>query len=119
MCHSLDFRKRVMRLKEMEGLTFEATSRRFGIGIRTLFRWQLRIEPKMQRNKPATKIDMEALKKDVEESPDAYLHERGERFGVSGSCIFYALKRLGVNYKKNSDSSKGRRNKTYCLQNTH
>jgi len=104
-----------MKLKERENLTFEATSRRFGVGIRTLFRWQLRMEPKMQRSKPATKINMEALKQDIEENPDAYLHERGERFGVTGSCIFYALKRLGVSYKKNSDSSKSRRDNTYCL----
>jgi len=104
-----------MKLKEKENLTFEATSRRFGVGIRTLFRWQLRMEPKMKRNKPATKIDMELLKKDVEEHPDAYQYERAERFGVSQSCIFFALQRLGVSYKKNSDSSKGRRDKTYCL----
>jgi len=104
-----------MKLKEKENLTFEATSRRFGVGIRTLFRWQLRMEPKMKRNKLATKIDMELLKKDVEEHPDAYQYERAERFGVSQSCIFFALQRLGVSYKKNSDSSKGRRDKTYCL----
>lgn len=106
MSYSLDFRKRVMKLKDKENLTFEAAGRRFGISSRTLFRWQRRLEPVMKRNKPATKINMEALKKDVEKNPDDYLCERAKRFGVSISCIFYALKRLDISYKKNSVSSK-------------
>jgi transposase len=104
-----------MKLKEEEDLTFEATSRRFGIGIRTLFRWQRRIKPVMKRNKPATKIDMDALRKDVQENPDSYQYERAKRFGVSQTCIFFALRRLGVSYKKNSESSKGRPDKTYSF----
>lgn len=106
MCYTLDFRKKVFAIKEKENLTFEGTSKRFGIGIRTLFRWQKRIESKKNRNKPATKIDMEILKDDIEKIPDAYLFERAERLGVSISGIFYALKRLEISYKKNSVSSK-------------
>lgn len=109
MSYSLDFRQRVMKLKDEEELTFQATSRKFGIGMRTLFRWQIRIKPTLKRNKPATKINMEALKKDVKENPDAYLSERAERFGVSITGIFYALERLGMSYKKNSISPKGGR----------
>jgi len=110
MTYSLDFRERIMKIKEEEDLTFEKTSKRFGIGIRTLFRWQRDIEPKTTRNKPATKIDMCKLKADVEKNPDAYLSERAEHFDVSISCIFYALKRLDISYKKNSVSPKSRRN---------
>lgn len=106
MAYSLDFRKRVFALKEKEDLTFEETSKRFGIGIRTLFRWKQRLEPKTTRNKPATKINMEALKKDIAKRPDAYMFERAERFGVSTSGIFYALRRLKMSYKKNSVSPK-------------
>ena len=54
----------------------------------------------MKRNKPATKIDMSALMKDVQSYPDAYLHERAFRFGVSVTGIFLALRRLGIRYKK-------------------
>lgn len=104
MSYSLDFRKRVFAIKNKEDLTFEATGKRFSIGIRTLFRWQKEIEPKQNRNKPATKINMEKLKADVGKKPDAYLSERAERFGVSVSGIFYALQRMEISYKKNSVS---------------
>ena len=50
---------------------------------------------------------MEALKEDVAKQPDAYLTERAKTFNVSPSCIFYALKRLGIVYKKNTKTSKG------------
>lgn len=108
--YSLDFRKRVFEIKEKEELTFEETGKRFGVGIRTLFAWQKRIEPCVTRNKPATKIDMEALLKDVEENPDSYQWERAEKFGVTAWGIGLALRRLGKTYKKNSDSSKNRSN---------
>ena len=62
-------------------------SERFDISIRTLFRWQSKLEPCLTRNKPATKIDMEALKKDVEQHPDDYQWERAKRFNVSQSTI--------------------------------
>ncbi len=105
MAYSLDFRRKVFKLKQEEKLTFEQTSERFSIPIRTLFRWQKRIEPKTKRNKPSTKIDMEALAKDVEANPDHYQYERAKTFGVSQSAIFYALKRLNISNKKNTISS--------------
>lgn len=108
MSYSLDFRKRVMKIKEEKNLTFEKTSKKFGVGIRSLFRWQKEIEPKLTRNKPPTKVDMERLRDDVKKHPDAYLSERAERFGVSVTGIFYALRRLGISYKKNSVSPSGR-----------
>ena len=63
MAYSLDFRKRVFSLKEERELTFKETSKLFGIDIRTLFRWQQRLEPKIAREKPATKIDMQDSKR--------------------------------------------------------
>jgi len=105
MGYSLDFRKQVFKIKERENLSFQEASDRFGINIRTLFRWQKNIEPKLTRDKEATKLDMEALVEDVEKYPDAYQYERAERFGVSKSCIHYALKRLKISCKKNSCSS--------------
>ena len=61
-----------------------------------MFRWSKRIEAQHPRHKPATKIDMDALKQDVEAYPDAYQYERAERFGVSRRTIGYAWKRLGI-----------------------
>ena len=58
---------------------------------------------------------MEALRKDVEKYPDSYQYERAERFGVWQSTIGSALKRLGISYKKNSESSEGGRSGTYTV----
>lgn len=106
MTYSLDFRRRILKIKEKQGLSFSETSKRFDVPMRTLFRWKRRIEPKTKRNKPATKINMEALRKDVQEYPDMYQYERAEKFGVTQGAIWFALKRLGISYKKNSVSSK-------------
>ena len=105
MAYSMDFRHRVFKIKEEKNLTFEKTSERFGVNIRTLFRWQRDIDYKKTRNKPATRIDMDKLRKDVDNYPDAYLCERAERFKVSITGMFYALKRLNITYKKNPGSS--------------
>ena len=107
MADSLDFRKRVFSVKEERRLNFKDTSKLFGINIRTLFRWQKRIEPQKTRDKPATKIDMQALEADLEKNPDRFQYERAEDYGVSQAAIFYALKRLKVSRKKNATSSQG------------
>lgn len=105
MAYSLDFRKQVFKVKNKEKLTFQETSDRFGITIRSLFRWSNRLEPKLKRDKPATKVDMKKLAKDVKKNPDAYQYERADRLGVTQSAIFYALQRLGISVKKNAYSS--------------
>ena len=115
MTYSLDFRQKVFQLKQKRHLTFEQTSQHFDIPIRTLFRWQQQPEPKRNRNKPATKIDMDRLAKDIELHPDDYQWERAKRFGVTQSAIKYALTRLGVSYKKNLETSQGGRGGTYQL----
>jgi transposase len=100
MSYSLYFRKQVFKLKSQEQLSDAVVSRRFGISVRTLVRWKKQLEPKLTRNKPATKIDMEALKKHVEDYPDAYQYERTAVFGVSPNGILYALRRLKISHKK-------------------
>jgi len=115
MTYSLDFRKKVFEIKEKKGLTFEETSQHFAIPIRTLFRWQHRLEPALTRNKPATKIDRIVLAKDVERFPEDYQWERAERLGVSKTGIWKALRRLGVSYKKNPVSSQSQRRTAYRL----
>ena len=105
MTYPIQFRKKVFETKEKYELTFEETSQRFDIPIRTLFRWQKRMEPCLTRNKPATKIDMEALAKDIESVPDAYQRERAQRLGVAERTVGYALKRLRISRKKNTSSS--------------
>lgn len=115
MTYSLDFRRRVFKVKKDEGLSYEETAKRFKVGKATLIRWRNRLESKLRRNKPATKINMDALKRDIEQYPDAYQYERAGRLGVSQKGIFEALKRLGVTYKKNPQASQGGSRKTICV----
>ena len=108
MTYSIDFRRQALLIKEPDQLSFEATAKRFGVGQSSVFRWSKPIEVRRTRDKPATKIDMEALKQDVEQYPDAYQYERAERLGVSQRGIGYALKRLGISRKKNFLTSSSR-----------
>ena len=113
MTYALDFRRKIFKIKSDKRLTFLETSKLFDVSMATLFRWAKKLEPNTTRNKPATKIDMEALKQDIETYPDAYQYERAQRLGVSSGGIFHALKRLKVTYKKNFESPKSmRRQKT-------
>ena len=109
MTYPLPFREKVFATKDKFDLTFEQTSQRFDVPIRTLFRWQRKMAPCMTRHKPATRLDMAQLAKDVELAPDAYQWERALRFGVHQSRIYYALKRLEISYKKNTTTSKSQR----------
>jgi transposase len=111
MTYSLDMRK----IRHEEGLSMALVAKRFGISLKSVLRWSKNIEAKTTRHKPATKIDMDALKKDVETYPDAYQYERAGRLGVSEGCVFHALKRLGVSYKKNPQSPQSGSRKTLCF----
>ncbi len=115
MTYSIDFRRKVLAVKEKEGLTIAEAAARFFVGKATVVRWLNRIEPHRTRNKPATKIDRIALARDVREYPDAYQAERAKRLGVSEKGIGHALRRMGITYRKNTPASKGGRRRTACL----
>ncbi|SUO94071.1 Transposase [Suttonella ornithocola] len=55
--------------------------------------------PIFTERKPS-KIDDEALLKDIEQYPDDYQWESARRFNCSQSAICYALKRLKITHKK-------------------
>ena len=108
MTYSTDFRRRVLEVKERDGLSFEQAATLFGVGKSSVQRWTERLVPRRIRNKPATKISMELLERDVELYPDAYQYERAERLGCSQRGIGEALKRLSISRKKNSFTSEVR-----------
>ena len=87
MTHSLDFRQKVLSVRQKEGLTLAEVAARFDVGLASVTRWCKRVEPQMARNKPATKISSETLKQDVLDYPDAYQYERAQRLGVSQKGI--------------------------------
>ena len=113
MCYSLDFRKKALSVRSRENLTIKETAARFDVGVSSINRWLKKIEPITKRTKAATKIDMDALAKDVATYSDSYLRERAARFNVSTYGISLALKRLGISYKKNSGASQSRRRKAH------
>ena len=92
-----------MKRRGREGLTIAEVSARFCVGVASVVRWLKSPEPKQTRGKPATKVDMEALVRDVRDHPDAYQHERAARLRVSPRGAGAALKRLGVTYKREED----------------
>ena len=119
MTYSSDFRRKVLSVREKEGLTIAEVAARFCVGVASVTRWLKTPDPKRTRNKPATKIDMDKLARDILEHPDAYQYERARRFGVSVQGINYALRRLGVSYKKNSGAPQGTRRRTAHLPDHH
>ena len=90
-------------------MSFIKLSKKFNISVRSIQEWLKGNLPKGTRNKPNTKLDLNKLKQDVINYPDAYLQERATRLGVSDFCISYNLKKLNITYKKNTNSSKSRR----------
>ena len=115
MTYSLDFRKKVLLVRTKENLSMAEVAKRFDIALTSVMRWSKNIEAKEKRNKPATSIDMEALKLDVQKYPDAYLKERAQRLHVSHNCVWHALKRLNITYKKNPTTSQSGSGKALYL----
>jgi transposase len=109
MTYSVHFRKKVLKIKEIEKLSYAEVAKKFSISKTTILRWEKKIDPQKTRNRKPSKIDMEALKKDIEQYPDSYYYERAQRLGgITTSGVRDAIYRLGVSYKKNSKSPKSR-----------
>lgn len=119
MTYSSDFRRKVLSVREKENLTIAQVAARFCVGVASVVRWIKHPEPKRTRNKPATRIDMDALARDVLDYPDAYQYERAGRLGVSEKGVGHALRRMGVSYKKKSASSQGGRRRTAYFPDDH
>jgi len=100
MTYPSSFCRKVLSVREQEGLTIVQTAARFCMGIASVTRWLKNPDPKLTRNKPATKIDMIALARDVREFPDACQAERAQRLGASTQGIGHALRRMNISYKK-------------------
>lgn len=102
MTYSLDLRQRVVKFVENGGSKAEA-SRRYEVSRWCVQDWCQRpnLAPKKVKRR-SRKLDWEALRRDVQENPDALLRERAEHFGVHINAIWYALKEMEQTYKKNA-----------------
>ncbi|MCO6428237.1 transposase, partial [Nitrosomonas communis] len=92
-------------VRKKEGLTIAQAAAHFCVGIASVTRWVKNPNPKQTRNKPATKIDMMALARDVQ----------AFRPGVSEKGIGHALRRMNISYKKNTAASQSGRRQTAYL----
>ena len=115
MTYSSDFRRKVLSVREKEGLTIAQVAARFDVGVASVVRWLKNPEPKKHGHR-RRKIDMDALVRDIEQYPDAYQSERAARFDVHQNAICHALKKLKVSYKKNTSSSQDQRRRTAHLR---
>ena len=115
MTYSIDFRIKVLKIKAKERLSYAATSKRFDISINSILRWSKEVKPKAAPPRIPRKIVYDVLKQDIECNPDAYQYERAQRLGVSQAGIYKALKRLGITYKKNAESSQEMRRRSGYL----
>lgn len=114
MAYSLDFRRKVLSVRQKEGLTIAEVADRFGVGVASVVRWLKDVHRKKQGFRKR-KIDMDVLRQDIADYPDAYQHERAARLGVTQNAIFLALKRLRVSYKKNVAAPQGKRRRPAYL----
>ncbi len=78
MTYSIDFRKKVLLIKEQENLSFSQIAKRFGVSVNSVFLWSKNLEPRRRRQKAPTKIHNDLLLEDVKKYPDAYMYERAE-----------------------------------------
>ena len=100
--YSIDYKKRAVEYKQ-EGHTFKELKEVFKIPNQTYYRWAEELKNSFEKPEPAKrsrKINLEELKRAVEEKPDAYLKELAKPFGVTEQAIFYALKELDITFKK-------------------
>jgi transposase len=110
MAYSADYRKAAIAFKQA-GHTFKELRDVFKITSRTYYQWieiletsgSVKVEIKRTRRR---KIDPDALKKAVEENPDAYLRELSKMFGCAPSSVYRRLASLGLTYKKRPSSAR-------------
>ena len=103
MSYSEDIRKLSIAFVSSGGSKAEA-SRRFGVGVRTIFYWLQQGEKKsgkMPGPKTSRKFDRNDLIALVEDRPDIMLKELSDILGVAISTICHSLKVLGHTRKKN------------------
>jgi transposase len=96
--YNMHFIKKV--LSQRTELSIRKLAQKYDIGTSTIQNWIKGKFPQGTRNKGNSKLGINELTQDVIDYPDAYQSERAKRLGVSESCVWYNLKKLGITYKK-------------------
>ena len=105
MAYDEKYRAQAVAFKQ-SGHSFKELKEVFKICTKTYYDWVALYEkhgvyssPKVAQKRQC-KIVTEELKQAIEEKPDAYLHELAEPFNCTPQAVFYALKAMGITYKK-------------------
>ena len=108
MTYSIDLRKRVVNFVNSGGSKAEA-SRRLQVSLWCVNDWCKRTDLAPKVHSPRhRKIDKEALRRHVQEFPDALLRERAEHFGVHINAVWSMMHKLKLSHKKNAALQRGR-----------
>lgn len=103
MAYSQDYRQMILSKLE-SGATYRALESEYSISKTTIQNWKKRPERKVVKTRKS-KIDMDALRQDVEKYPDHYQRERAIRFNCTQRAIGIALQRLKITQKKDFEAS--------------
>lgn len=115
MTYSLDLKERVLIFLAEGGSKLEAT-KLFKVSRASIYNWLSRDDlAQRTATRRKRKLDWTALKRDVEQYPDKTLKERARDFGVWNNAIWYALKEMGIKYKKNAIIQGKRPSKTHRI----
>ncbi len=100
MSYSLDLRQKVIDYAESGGKIAKA-AKLFGIGRASIYRWLDReyLEATKVKNRQR-KLDRKELEKDIKENPEVKLKLITEKFGISTTAIWGALKKIKITRKK-------------------
>ena len=104
MAYSLDLRQKVIDYIENGGRVTKAPQV-FGIRRASIYRWLERKElvaTKVKYRQRQGSLDIRELSIDIQENPEARLKQRAEKFGVTTSAIFKAIKKMKMIRKKQS-----------------
>lgn len=113
--YSDDLREKALKFYDKGGKSQAEVSEIFGVSHRTFAQWvKLRKtgdfrRRAQQKQRAPRKIESEALRRYIEQHPDAYFREIAVAFKVSDVGILKACRRLGITRKKNTTLLRARR----------
>ena len=100
MAYSIDLRERVVNFVNNGGSKAQS-ARKYEVSRWCVSDWCKRSDlAPLKVERRLRKLDWEALKRHVQEYPDALLRERAAFFGVNINAIRYALKQMEPTRKK-------------------
>ncbi len=115
MSYSVDLRVRVINWV-LNGKSRRSASKVFEVHYNTVKVWVKKYKetgeciPQTRTPSTPRKLNLEALRQDVQSAPDSFQSERASRFGVTQSTISKALVKMGLIRKKKRFSTRRQKN---------